>query len=214
MGTKMVVAFASIYIASIETQILSKSSIKPLEWKCFIDDILSLWNNNLQEIEQFIEGANHFHPTIKFTAEISNKQTTFLDTTVYKSECFLNQSIFDIHTHFKSTETFQYMHFSSCHPGVTKVFIKGGTLRLLRTNSSKTTFEEHVANFKTCLKSRGYPNHLVERTISGVVFTERQSALQPAVSVQLTRDFNETLAANTKPTFIENNIYGTSYNIF
>ena len=179
MGTKMAVAFANIYMASIETQILSKSSIKPLEWKRYIDDIFSLWNNNIQEIEQFIEKANHFHPTIKFTAEISNKQTTFLDTTVYKGERFINQSTFDVRTHFKPTETFQYTHFSSCHPpGVTKGFIKGETLRLLRTNSSKTTFEENVANFKTRLKSRGYPNHLAQRTISEVIFTERQSALQ------------------------------------
>ena len=46
---------------------------------------------------------------------------------------------------FKPTETFQYTHFSSSHPpGVKKGFVKGKALRLLRTNSSKTTFEDNI----------------------------------------------------------------------
>ena len=48
----------------------------------------------------------------------------------------------DVQTHYKPTETFQYTHFSSSHPlSVKKGFIKGETLRLLRTNSVKETFE-------------------------------------------------------------------------
>ena len=34
----------------------------------------------LNEIEEFLPKANNFHPTIKFTAEISETETTFLDT--------------------------------------------------------------------------------------------------------------------------------------
>ena len=47
--------------------------------------------------------------------------------------------------HFKPTETFQYTPFSFCHaPEVKKGFIIGEALRLLRANSSKTTFEENI----------------------------------------------------------------------
>ena len=116
MGTKMAVAFANIYMAAIETKILSQSRNKPLEWKRYIDDIFSLWDINRQEVEQFVELANRFHPTIKFTAEISEKEATFLDTIVYKDTRFDNQSILDVRTHFKSTKTFQYTHYSFCHP--------------------------------------------------------------------------------------------------
>ena len=66
------------------TDILSKSELKQLVWKRFIDDIFSLWTINRDGIEQFIEQANNHHPTIKFTAEISDKETTFLDTYIYK----------------------------------------------------------------------------------------------------------------------------------
>ena len=110
---------------------------------------LSLWDTNRGEIEKFIEHANRHHATIKLTAEISDKETTFLHTCVYKGERFKKENILDVRSHFKPTETFQYTHYSSCHPPrVSKGFIKGEAPRLLRTNSSKTTFEENICNFR------------------------------------------------------------------
>ena len=138
----------------------------------------SLWDTNGEEIEKFIKHANRHHATIKFTAGISDKGTTFLDTRVYKGERFKKENILDVRSHFKPTETFQYTHYSSCHPpGVSKGFIKGEALRLLRTNSSKTTFEENICNFRVRLRMRGCPRHLVGNILSEVKFTERESAL-------------------------------------
>ena len=92
-------------------------------------------------------------PTNKFTAKVSDNKITFLDTVVFKGERFKSESILDIKTHYKPTETFQYTHFTSCHlPGVKGGFIKGEAIRLLRTNSSKTTFEECLSNFNYALK--------------------------------------------------------------
>ena len=89
--------------------------------------------------------------------------------------------ILDIKTHYKPTETFQYTHFTSCHsPGVKKVFIKGEAITLLKTNSSKTTFEECLSNFKVRLKARGYLKSDIERSLSEVNFALRQSALKQA----------------------------------
>ena len=86
--------------------------------------------------------------------------------------------ILGIKTHYKPTDTFQYTHFSSCHPpGVKRGFIKGEAIILLRTNSSKTTFEECLANYKRRLEARGYPKTYIERSLSEVTFDSRQSAL-------------------------------------
>ena len=179
MGTKMAVSFANIFMAAVETEIIERSSKKPLIWKRYIDDVFSLWNLNKEEITAFIELANNYHPTIKFTAEISDTEITFLDTCVYKGERFKEESILDVRTHFKPTETFQYTHFTSCHPpGVRKGFIKGEALRLLRTNSSKATFKENITQFKRRLRDRGYPDNLVDKTLSEVKFSERMSVLQ------------------------------------
>ena len=179
MGTKMAVAFANIFMAKVETDILSQSVIKPLVWKRFIDDIFSLWNVSRDEISKFIEQANKHHPTIKFTAEISETETTFLDTNVYKGERFKKAAVLDVCTHFKPTETFQYTHFSSCHPpGIRRGFVKGEALRLLRTSSSKTLFEEMIKNFKKQLQERGYPESFIQNTLSEVNFEDRKLALQ------------------------------------
>ena len=48
----------------------------------------------------------------------------------------------------------------------------------LRTNSSKTLFEESINNFKSWLRDRGYPNNIVEKTLAEAKFTERKYALQ------------------------------------
>ena len=119
------------------------------------------------------------HPTIKFTAEISEEKTNFLDITIFKGKRFYKDSVFDIRTHFKPTETFQYTHFSSCHaPGVKKGFIKSQALRLLRTNSPKATLEESVKIFRSHLRVRGYLDNLVNKVLAEVKFTDRKSALQ------------------------------------
>ena len=119
-GQEMAVAFSNIFMNKVDTEILSQSELKPRVWKRFIEDIFSLWTINRYRIEQFIEQVNDHHPTIKFTAEICDKETTFLDTYMYKGARFERfarfDAILDVRTHFKRTETFQYTHFKSCHP--------------------------------------------------------------------------------------------------
>ena len=92
-------------MSAVETEIINKSKIKPLEWKRYIDDVFSLWNTTRGETDQFILVANRHHPTIHFTAEISEEKINFLDTTFFKGERFYKDSIFDIRTLFKQTET-------------------------------------------------------------------------------------------------------------
>ena len=119
------------------------------------------------------------HPTIKFTAEISENETSFLDTIIFKRERFRNESILDIRTHYKRTETFQYTHYTSSQPLGVKGggFIKGEALRLLRTNFSETTFKESISNFKSRLKTRGYPHKMTKTTLSEVNLNKKRKKL-------------------------------------
>ena len=78
MGTKAAVAFANIFMAEIETEILRQSKHKPLEWIRYIDDIACLWVTTKDEVLQFFQKENQFHPTIKFTAEISETESHVL----------------------------------------------------------------------------------------------------------------------------------------
>ena len=60
----MAVAFANIFMAAVETKILSQNETKPLVWKRYIDDVFSLWNTSIEEINGFIVKANGYHQTI------------------------------------------------------------------------------------------------------------------------------------------------------
>ena len=64
-------------------------------------DIFSLRDTSKLDIEAFIEQGSLHHPTIKFTAEISDTETAFLHTVVYKSTRFNEKSILDVKTNLK-----------------------------------------------------------------------------------------------------------------
>ena len=170
MVTKIAAAFANIFMAKIEKEILRQNSIKPIFWKRFIYDVMSVWDTSRNEIEEFLLKANNFHPTIKFMAEISETETTFLDTKVYKGVRFNKDSILDVRTHFKPTDIpiheFVFVSPTRRHK------------RLLRTNSSEITFEENMRNFSTRLKNRDYPATTVEKHLSEVIFADRKKALE------------------------------------
>ena len=68
------------------------------------------------EIGNFVDFANSFHATIKFTHEMSSDKIVFLDAEVYKGPRFSDNKTLDVQTHYQPTETFQYTHFSSSHP--------------------------------------------------------------------------------------------------
>ena len=170
MGTKMALAFANTFMAKIEKEIVRQSTTKPIFWKRFIDDVISMWNTSRDKIEDFNVKANSFHPTIKFTAEISETETTFLDTKVYKGNRFNEESILDVRTHFKAT-------IRVTHQASRKAFTKGEALRFLRTNSSQFTFAENMSNFKTRLQNRDYPARIVEKHLSEIKFSDREMSL-------------------------------------
>ena len=149
MGTTMAVAFSVICIADLGKRLITVSPLKPFVWKRFIDDIFSLWNVPMEKVSIFVNFAHSFHSTIKFTREMSSERAASLDTEVFKGPRLSTLKILDSQTHFKPTETFQYTHFSSCHPFNTKKgLIKGEALRLLRTNSVKETFNKCKRDFE------------------------------------------------------------------
>ena len=133
MSTKMAVAFANIFIAKVETEVLSQSDLNPLVWKRFINEFC-LSGTSREEILQSMEQTNKHHPTIRFTAEISETEKSFLDTNVYKGERFREESVLDERTQFKPTET---------HMGLRRVQ-KGKLLILLRSLLILTVFEENI----------------------------------------------------------------------
>ena len=131
----------------------------------------------MEEVSNFVNFANSFHPTINFTCEMSSERTVFFDTEVFKGPRLSTLRILVSQTHFKATETFQYTHFSSFHPFNTKKgFNKGEAIRLLRTKSVKENFCKCKRDFEQRLGNRGYPTALVRKILTEVQFSDRTDA--------------------------------------
>ena len=124
METKMAVSFANIFMAKIETML---SKTKATEWRRYIDNIFSLWDNDEKDVDQFIEQANKFHPTIKFAAE-RERDYFPRHSGVQRRKIKKNNSFWT--SKLTTNLTFQYTHSNSCHPpSVKNGFIKGKVMR-------------------------------------------------------------------------------------
>ena len=77
MGTKMAPAYAYIFVGWLEGQSFRSVSLKPCSWFKFIDDVDMKWIHGPENLEIFLQEANSFHPTIRFTAEDFNEEHVF-----------------------------------------------------------------------------------------------------------------------------------------
>jgi len=172
-----------------QINLIHQNTTKPAEWKHYVEWRFRPLGLSKKWSRSFHWTSWHIPPNNKIHGRSVRERITFLDTVAFKGERFIEKSILDIKTHYKLTETSQYTHFSSCHPPRVKSgFIKGEAVRLLRTNSLKTTFEECLANFKWRFEARGYLKKYIERSLSEVTFDSRQSALK-AAKTRNGRDF-------------------------
>ena len=111
MGTKTAVAYANTSMSDFEDKHVYTYHIQPLVWKRFIDDIFMIWTCTKEELDAFILHLNSCHPTIKFTAEISQNETIFLDTKVKKDGESLVTDLY-----CKPTDSHSYLLYNSAHP--------------------------------------------------------------------------------------------------
>ena len=173
MGTKMAPSYANIFMAELEEKLLSNYPKKPLLWLRYIDDILCIWPGPQSEMD-----LNQAHPTIKFTCESSTNRAIFLDLTIYKGKRHATSLILDMEPFFKPTNKFQYLEYSSAHPrGTFASLVKGELTRLLRACSSGETYKNVSDKLFKEFKTRGYPNHLLQKTLQEVPFQNRTKLL-------------------------------------
>ena len=79
-------------------------------------------------------------------------------------------------THFKKTNTFQYLHFSSSHPrGVFQGLVKGEAIRFLRSNTDAHTYYSTLHKFREHLFLRNYPMDFIDRNLAGITHDLRAS---------------------------------------
>ena len=62
MGTRMAPSYANLFMNNLETRLLDSCVLTPLVWWRYINDIFALWPHGKENLRQFIEEINQFHP--------------------------------------------------------------------------------------------------------------------------------------------------------
>ena len=169
VGTRMAPSYANLFMDRFERAFLAQEPILPLVWKRYIDDILCIWPGTRSELDSFLDRLNKAHRTLRFTWSISDERIEFLDLNIFKGGRFNATQLLDLSTHFKSTNTFQYLHFSSSHPrSVFKGLVKGEAIRFLRSNTDAHTYYNTLRTFRNHLLNRKYPKDFVDRTLNNI----------------------------------------------
>ena len=182
-GTAMGAAFsptiANIYMSTILRDFLRTQTTQPLIITRYIDDILMIWTDTTEELNNFLTNLNSFHNNLNFTHEHSYLTIDFLDLTIYKGTHFPYTNLLDTKTFQKPQNLYQYLHFSSAHPkNIYKAIIIGECIRYARTNTTTETYTATVHMFKQRLHKRNYPEKLINKSTNIVQYKRRQQYLQ------------------------------------
>jgi hypothetical protein len=173
MGTKMALSYANRFMGKFEKQLLESSIERPLSWYICIDDVDMKWGQSDEELQNFLSRTNNLHPSIKFTHEISNATTSFLDTSNSLSDGELSTDLYS-----KPTDTNQYILPSSCHPPqVTKSIPYSQALRISRICSTDESLKKRLGQLKNHLK-RSYKQSVINQSFSKAHKITRSSLLQ------------------------------------
>ena len=158
MGNPLSPVLACLFLEHVETEILPKyTGIKPVYWKRYVDDIISLVTADF-DLNDFMSFINNIYPSLKFTYEWENNgKIPFLDVNIFNMGHELKFSVYR-----KFADYSPYMHFFS----YTALNIKTGLalslfLRALRVCSNE--YLTHEINFiKTSLKNLAYPDRILK----------------------------------------------------
>ena len=155
--------YAILFMADLEERFLEQSSLKPLVWWRYIDDIFMLWQHGQDSLDSFLEALNDdkTHKTIKFTSTYSKERINFLDVDVMIQD---NKVLTDLY--IKETDTHQYLDFHSCHPIHCKTSLPfSQALRLNRICSEPQFFDHRCNQLEEWFFKRGYSPDLVRKKV-------------------------------------------------
>jgi len=190
MGAIFSVKFANIYMHIFFKHFFNKyPQHKPPILARLVDDIFTLWNGDINSLNQFVHDLNNFHTTIKFELHCSTTHIQFLDTITYKENNILKTKLY-----IKPTDNKQYLHYHSSHPYHLKKSIPfSQALRYRRIITDDNILQLELQNLKQKFVDRDYPIRLVNTQIDKVLSTDRNNTLKYKSKQQKLQEFNKFL---------------------
>ena len=173
----------NLFVGFIENKFFSNyHGPKPDLYKRYIDDCVGATSSSREELNQFINSVNSFHPALKYTWKISENSLAFLDIKLSINDNALSTSV-----HYKPTDSHNYLLHSSSHPQHVKNAIPFSQfLRLRRLCSDDTDFNNKCEEMYQFFKKRGYHrqtpgprNRPRDRTSNFTEQRNRQNSIHP-----------------------------------
>lgn len=184
MGTKMAPTYATLTLGYLEEKMYEKArrqfnhqtaqNIKN-GWKRYLDDCFIIWDESDANLTVFLDIVNNLDPNINFTLDESAICIPFLDVLI--SKCGENITT---DMYYKPTDTHQYLHFSSCHPGHTKRAIPYNLARRVCTIvSDNEKRNERLHELKASLIKQCYPVGIIDDGIKKALALNRENLINP-----------------------------------
>ena len=162
MGSHKGPTLANIFLCHHENNWLLNcpSQFKPLLYRCYVDDLFLLFNNENEAI-QFLNYLNSMHHKIKFTFEPeADNRLNFLDVVVEKS---INRFITSVFR--KPTFTGLGTNFFSFTPFIYKLnCIRTLIYRAYHLSSSYCKFDQEITFLRNYFIKNCFPTNLFEST--------------------------------------------------
>ena len=176
MGSRLGPNCACLFVGHVEEQIFQLyPGKKPDLYKRYIDYIAGAASCSKNELDNFGEFINNFHPSLKFTWAISDNQLPFLDLLLKPIPQGLTTSI-----HYKETDSHSYLTYKSSHPVRYKNSVPYSQFpRLKRICSDENDYKTKGKEMASFFLQRDYPLAVVDRALQHVHTIPRDTALRP-----------------------------------
>ncbi len=167
MGTPVAVVYACLVLDEVEQRAFNKLTFRPLFYKRFIDDILSILQYR-EHCTELLDAICSILPSIKSSSfTISDTHGVFLDIELYKGTRFETTGIWDCKLYQKPQNKYLYLPPSSHHPShVFKAWIVSEVNRYCLLHSDNNQFIQICSQFKQRLLDRGYKESFIEEQFS------------------------------------------------
>ena len=122
-----------------------------------------IWRHGREKFYSFLEDLNSFHPSIKFTSDLSSDSVNFLDVQV----SIRNDGVLETDVYDKPTDTMLYLSVDSCHPSHVKRSIAFSLAKRIKAIcSTQELSRKRCEELSRALQKRGHSFSKVTREIN------------------------------------------------
>lgn len=184
MGKRFAPSYANIFMASWEREALAKTTLQPVFYCRYLDDIFAIWTHTKEEFDIFLNELNQHDPDIRLTAQIDYTQINFLDTVIFKGPHFTNTGRLDSKIYFKTTDTHCLLHKHSFHPKHTyRGLIRSQLTRFFRICTYNSDLRQATRILFTTLRTRGYSKTFLRSCWKGFQNNKKNKNTQTCYSI-------------------------------